>query len=438
MTPPDLRRDLSPLALPVLLLAVFVMPIGISGTAVALPRIALDLGTNPMLLQGVVNGFNGAFALFMLFWGVMADRIGYRITFVVGTTLMVLGSVISAMAPNLWILDIGRILCGIAGAAIFAGASAILANGFPPAARGRNFALFGTTLGLGGTVGPTLAGWLIPLVGWQGVFLVYGAVAGGALLLWRHLPHIPRTHTPGGHSIDFSILRNPMFFAYALVPVADAIGFMTLFTYLPVALSAIYRMSTPAAGTMLMLMLMTVPIFVSPMLVAATMKRFPRLTAMKVIYTSLAVLLIGDFGMYVLDADAPIAWLVAPMILLGFAWGLPAGLVDGAALGAVRPESSGTAAGVLNFLRLGSEAITIGVYAVAVHAVISHLIPDATTADAVAAGAGDHAAVYAEAFRTVLGAVITLTVATIIAIAICHRHGLRQAARDSVPCTVEA
>lgn len=432
----DLRGDLSPLALPVLLLAVFVMPIGISGTAVALPSIALDLGTNPTLLQGVVNGFNGAFALFMLVWGVMADRIGYRITFVVGTILMVVGSVISALAPNLWILDIGRILCGIAGAAIFAGASAILANGFPPAARGRNFALFGTTLGLGGTVGPTLAGWLIPLVGWQGVFLVYGAVAGVALLLCRHLPHIPRIHTPGGHSIDFSILRNPMFFAYALVPVADAIGFMTLFTYLPVALSAIYRMSAPAAGTMLMLM--TVPILGSPMLVAATMKRFPRITSMKVVYASMAVLLIGDFGMFVLDANAPVAWLALPMVLLGFAWGLPAGLVDGAALGAVHPESSGTAAGVLNFLRLGSEAVAIGVYAVAIHAVISHHIPDAATADAVAAGAGDHGAVYAEAFRTVLGAVIALTVATIIAIAICHRYGLRQVARDGVPRTAYA
>lgn len=138
----------SRLALPVILLAVFVMPIGISGTAVALPEIARDLGPDPMLLQGVVNGFNGAFAIFMLVWGVLSDRIGYKVTFVSGTALMVAGSAISAAAPSLVVLDLGRVICGIAGAAIFAGASATLSRAFSPAARGRNFAIFGATLGL--------------------------------------------------------------------------------------------------------------------------------------------------------------------------------------------------------------------------------------------------------------------------------------------------
>ncbi len=120
----------SRLALPVILLAVFVMPIGISGTAVALPRIAADLGDNPFMLQGVVNGFNASFAIFMLVWGILSDRMGYKPTFIVGTALMVAGSIVSAAAPDLLALDIGRILCGIAGAAIFVGASATLANAF--------------------------------------------------------------------------------------------------------------------------------------------------------------------------------------------------------------------------------------------------------------------------------------------------------------------
>ena len=40
----------SRLLLPVILLAVFVIPMGISGTAIALPRIADDLGNSPTLL----------------------------------------------------------------------------------------------------------------------------------------------------------------------------------------------------------------------------------------------------------------------------------------------------------------------------------------------------------------------------------------------------
>ena len=38
-----------------ILLSVFVVPSGISGTAIALPYIARDLGDNPTLLQWVVN-----------------------------------------------------------------------------------------------------------------------------------------------------------------------------------------------------------------------------------------------------------------------------------------------------------------------------------------------------------------------------------------------
>ncbi|WP_170937039.1 MULTISPECIES: MFS transporter [Rhodomicrobium] len=410
----------SRLALPVILLAVFVMPIGISGTAVALPGIARDLGANPALLQGVVNGFNASFAVFMLVWGVLSDRIGYKITFVIGTVLMVVGSVISAAAPSLLMLDVGRVVCGIAGAAIFAGASATLSNAFPPEVRGRNFAIFGSTLGLGGTVGPTLAGWLIPIIDWRGVFLLYGIVAAVAFCLSRHVPHAPRLNTRATKAVDFSLLKNPTFLGFALVPVADAIGFMTLFTYLPVALSAQHNMDAPAAGSLLLLM--TVPIFVSPILVAMIMKRFPSVTAMAVIYVSLAVLIIGDFGMFLLGPSLPIGWIVVPMILLGFGWGLPAGLVDGAAIGAVPPQSAGTAAGMLNFLRLGSEAIAIGIYAAAIHWVIGGVVDNPALAARVAAGNGGHGDVYAVAFRTVLWTIIVMTALTSIAIAICHHR----------------
>lgn len=413
----------SKLALPVILLAVFVMPIGISGTAVALPSIALDLGSDPALLQGVVNGFNASFAIFMLVWGVASDRIGYKVTFVIGTALMVAGSAVSATAPTLWVLDVGRVVCGVAGAVIFAGASATLSNAYAPAARGRNFAIFGSILGLGGTVGPTLAGWLIPIVSWRGVFVAYGAVAAVALLLSHYVPRVRRPKVELGKAIDFSLLRNPTFLMFALVPVADAIGFMTIFTYLPVALSAEHGMDAPTAGSLLLLM--TVPVFVGPILVALVMKRFPRVTAMRVIYLSLAVLLLGDVGMFLFGPNLSVGWIALPMILLGFGWGLPAGLVDGAAIGSVAPESSGTAAGVLNFLRLGSEAIAIGVYAAAVHWVISGLEPDRTIADEIAAGASGHRGVYAEAFGNVQWAIISLTLLTSLAIVICHRLSLR-------------
>lgn len=149
----ELPVYVSRLALPVILVAVFVVPIGISGTAVAIPHIADDLGSNPVPLQWVVNGFNGSFALFTIVWGVLTDRLGGRVTFVIGLAVMVAGSAPSAMAPSLLVLDIARVVAGVGGAAIFCGAASTMANAFPRERRARNFMLFGTTLGLVGRSG---------------------------------------------------------------------------------------------------------------------------------------------------------------------------------------------------------------------------------------------------------------------------------------------
>jgi hypothetical protein len=116
------------------------------------------------------------------------------------------------------------------------------------------------------------------------------------------------------------------------------------------------------------------------------------------------------------------------MILLGFGFGIPVGLVDGAAIGSVPRESSGTAAGVLNFLRLGSEAVAIGFYAAAIHWVISGLVSDPVVADQIAAGGTGHGEIYAQAFRGVQWAVISLTILASIGIVVCHRISLRLSA----------
>lgn len=58
----------------VILLAIFVVPSSISGTALALPAIGSDLSAPLTGLQWVVNAFNLAFACFTLTWGALAGR----------------------------------------------------------------------------------------------------------------------------------------------------------------------------------------------------------------------------------------------------------------------------------------------------------------------------------------------------------------------------
>lgn len=81
--------------------------------------------------------------------------------------------------------------------------------------------------------------------------------------------------------IDFRILRNPHFLAVALMPVAQAIGFISMLTYLPVTLSAVRGLSAGGAGAAMLAM--TVPILFLPALAVRAIARWRRATVMSVI-----------------------------------------------------------------------------------------------------------------------------------------------------------
>lgn len=417
-TPHDDATTPSRLFLPVVLLAVFVLPMGISGTAIALPRIADDLGSSPGLLQWVVNGFNVSFALSTLAWGVLSDRIGYRATFRFGIALSLAAGIASAATPSLVVLDIARAVAGVGGAAVLTGGSALLSNAFDGAVRGRAFAIFGTVVGLGLAVGPTLSGALIAWIDWRGVFVAHTLVLAVALAGTVVLPHIRHRREPGRKIVDFGLLRNPHFLALCLVPVSGAIGFVTLLTYLPVALSGIADLSAGTAG--LVMLPMTIPVLIGPLL-AARLVRTTATTSMSIIYAALASLIVGSLGMLALTPTVALGWLILPMVLLGFGFGLPVGLVDSEALAAVPADSSGTAAGVLNFVRIGSEAIVVAGYSALLAWLIGRSLADPIAAQDTAAGRFGHADAYADAFGWVVITMVVLLVITTAAIALLHR-----------------
>lgn len=144
-----------------ILLAVFVVPSSISGTAIALPFIAQELGNEPITLQWVVNAFNLFFASFTLIWGSLADRFGAKKCLLSGVFVYVLGSLLSIVAQDLLILDIARAIAGIGGASVFASGASLIIQNFEEQQRARAFAFFGTTAGLGITFSPTISGLLI-------------------------------------------------------------------------------------------------------------------------------------------------------------------------------------------------------------------------------------------------------------------------------------
>ncbi|MFD8708415.1 MFS transporter [Kitasatospora sp. NPDC059648] len=417
------------LTLAAVLLAVFVVPTSISGTAVALPDIGGSTHAGLAPLQWVVNAFNVAFACFTLVWGSVADAVGRVRAFTAGVVLYAAGSLASAVATDVLLLDAARALTGIGGAAIFSCGAAILSTVFDGPARARAFALFGTIAGIGVAVGPSLAGALIQGLGWRWVFAAHAAALALVLLA---LPALSRTVPPqagGGRldvpgsalfvlamvlvttaivqgsqwgwgsagvlgllagavaalavfaaverrsahpMLDLSVLREHRFLGLCLVPVAASFGFVTLLTYLPSYLTAVTGRDTGTAG--LLMLLLTAPVLVCPMLAARLVGRGVR--PLTLLFLSLACLVLGDVALTMLSPSVGVLVLAAPMLVTGAGMGLSAGLVDGQALALVDPAKAGMAAGFLNTLRLGSEAVAVAVYGSALATVLGRRVGD--------------------------------------------------------------
>ncbi|WP_327269319.1 MFS transporter [Streptomyces sp. NBC_01218] len=398
------------------LLAVFVVPTSISGTAVALPDIGADLDAGAGPLQWVVNAFNVAFACFTLVWGALADLTGRIRAFAMGAAIFAAASLACALAPNVYVLDGARALAGLGGAAIFACGSAILSSAYEGPARAKAFAVFGTVAGIGVALGPTVSGPAIDALGWRWIFvlqaivlvvvlgcvpaisrrvgdaptragrldlpgallfvlamaaLTYAIVQGSdwgwsspgtlgllvlALLLFAAFGALARrTAAP---LLDLSVVRERRFLAYTLVPVAASFGFVTQLTYLPSYLSAVSGYSASAAGATMLLL--TLPVLVLPLVGLKLVQRGA--TPLAVVFASLVCLIVGDLALLLIGPGSSLAAMALPMLVTGAGMGLSAGLVDGQALGMVEPAKAGMAAGFLNTLRLGSEAIAVAVF----------------------------------------------------------------------------
>ncbi len=404
---PDPRMKAPGSLLPLVLAAQMVIPFSIAGAAVALPSISREFGTDTTGLQWVVNGFNVAFALFTLLWGAVADRLGVRFVFRAGILLGFAGSVVSALAPSLLWLDLARTVAGIGAAAVLVSSVTMLTLAYRGAAQVQAFALFGSVNGLGLVAGPTVSGLLAAGQGWRSVFAAYGLFLGVALVSALRLPRFAPTGRQNGRLLDLSALRIPRFSAMLLVPIAGAIGFVTLLTYLPTALQAVLGWGPGQSGAAMLIA--TVPALAGPWLTHRIMKA-GRLTAASVSLLALLCLILAALGLLLLRPNLPFAVIIAPMILAGLGFGLPLGIVDGEALATVPPAQAGSAAGLLNFFRIGSEATVVGAYSAALSAIIAMRLPPAQAA-ATAAGQPGHGNDYADALAPVF-----ISVAILVAI----------------------
>ena len=171
------------------LLNCFTTPMMLSAANVALPSIARDLNIHAVLLSWIPMAYLMASAMFVLIFGRLADMFGRKRIFIIGTTSVIITSLIAAYSVSGPMLIAARFLQGVSAAMLYATQIAIVSSVFPSSKRGHAIGLTTSMVYLGLTCGPLFGGTLIDHFGWRSAFIFH--IPFAFLVLYLALQKVP-------------------------------------------------------------------------------------------------------------------------------------------------------------------------------------------------------------------------------------------------------
>lgn len=123
----------------------------------------------------------------MLLFGQLTDRLGRKGVFVLGFGLSAVVPMIFGLASSAWGMAARFFVLGIAFSALYVGSTAHIGDRVPTERQGAMLGLYESSRGLGGVVGPLIAGAIAPVLGFRTMFFVMAGISalGFLLVLFR-------------------------------------------------------------------------------------------------------------------------------------------------------------------------------------------------------------------------------------------------------------
>ena len=404
-------------ALPVVLvttcLGVFLAQLDTSVVNLALKHIGAELGSSITQLQWVVDGYNLAYAAFLLTGGTLGDIFGRRRLFMIGVALFTAGSLICGIALDNATMIVGRTLTGLGAAFEMPTSLAILSDAYPDAAqRARAIGVWASCNGLAWVVGPTMGGILVGHVGWRWIFLL--AVPIGLLASVLCLSGVPKSRCQNGRSIDapgqilavlmlgtlsvaftegphwgwsnfatigclvatacsfvsfaiveirtehpllpLTIFRSRAFSAASVAAASMTFGMYAMLFLMPLFLQAVQGASPAAVG------LQMLPVSLAFFLVSLKSGRLAtRFGARPIMTWGLALMGLGLLALSTLSRTADIVLTEFAFLSIGVGLGLNTGPLLSVAVSAAPKAHAGAAAGVVNTARMIGATLGVAV-----------------------------------------------------------------------------
>ncbi|MER8587786.1 MFS transporter [Mesorhizobium sp. M1338] len=382
--------------------------------APAMPTMARLLG-HAEYLPWIVTGYLLTATAMAPLYGKISDVYGRRPTIYAAILIFLAGSLVSAMAPNMLVLIVGRAIQGAGGGGLFALAQTVIGDLVPPRERARYSAWIAGTWAVASIAGPLLGGTFAEHLHWSLIFWInipLGLVAMaiinkplrklpiaakhhridglGALLLVAATALLLLALNWGGSEypwlsreifgllacsaviwsafalrllraaeplISLEVLGNPIVLAGTLSLFLLQAANIGLAVYLPVYLQSILGLSASESGTaMLGLMLGTVA---GATFSGRTIPRFVHYKRIAMAGVTFAILCLGILSLVAGHASLLIVEILTTCIGLGSGTTFPVATVS--VQNAVDQAHLGVATGVLTFLRSLGSALGVAI-----------------------------------------------------------------------------
>lgn len=155
------------------------------------PLLEVEFGWSETDFARIVMAFQAAYAIGLLGFGWFVDKVGTRLGYAISVAFWSVAGMLHALARSAFGFGLARVGLGLGEAGNYPAAVKTVAEWFPKKERALATGLFnaGTSLGV------VAALWLTPSVltryGWQGVFVITGALGFVWLLFWWRFYDIP-------------------------------------------------------------------------------------------------------------------------------------------------------------------------------------------------------------------------------------------------------
>jgi EmrB/QacA subfamily drug resistance transporter len=175
----------------------FLMALDTSVMNVSIATVAKDMGTTVTGVQTAITLYTLVMASLMVLGGKIGSIIGRKRAFSIGCVIYGIGSLTTALSPNLTVLIVGwSFLEGIGAVLIMPAIVGLVAGNFPPKDRPKAYGLIAAAAAIAIAVGPVVGGFMTTYFSWRYVFAGEVVIDIAILLLARRAADSPVEHRP--------------------------------------------------------------------------------------------------------------------------------------------------------------------------------------------------------------------------------------------------